>query len=66
MKENYKNKGGDELTNQLKEKRNLLRDFRFRIAKGKARDVKTGRKLKKDAARILTELNTGKKQNAEK
>ncbi|MFH1979333.1 MAG: 50S ribosomal protein L29 [Patescibacteria group bacterium] len=55
-KENLKNRTKNELETALGEKRNLLRAFRFKISKGKAKDVKLGNRLKKDMARILTEL----------
>lgn len=55
-KENFKNGTKDELSTRLKEKRGLLRDFRFKIAKGKAKDNKEGKRIKKDIARILTAL----------
>jgi len=56
-KEIFKNKSEKELRTILKDKRNSLRDFRFKISKGKAKNVKEGRNLKKDIARILTALN---------
>jgi ribosomal protein L29 len=56
-KQTLRNKPEKELKALFKEKRDLLRDFRFRITKGKAKDVKTGRRLRKEIARILTEIN---------
>ena len=41
----------------LKEKRDLLRDFRFRVAKGKTKNIKKGRGLRREIARILTEIS---------
>ncbi len=55
-KEKYTNRSEAELATVLKEKRNLLRDFRFRISKGKVKNIKEGRELKKQIARIQTEL----------
>ncbi len=57
MKENFKNKTEKELQKGLAEKRNKLREFRFQIAKGKIKNVKEASLLRKDVARILTEIN---------
>ncbi|MBU1091636.1 50S ribosomal protein L29 [Patescibacteria group bacterium] len=56
-KEKLDNKTLKELKAMLSEKRNALRDFCFRIAKGKAKDVKEGRVLRREIARILTNIN---------
>jgi len=56
-KEILKNKLEKELNAVLAEKRNLLRDFRFKISKGKAKNVKEGVAFKREIARILTEIN---------
>jgi len=55
-------KGTDvaELKTMLDEKSKKLRDFRFEIVGGKNKNVKEGRGLRKDIARILTELNQPK------
>jgi len=50
-------KNNNELKKDLLEKRKAVREFRFNIAGSKLKDVKQGRSLKKDVARILTELN---------
>ncbi|MBU3969130.1 50S ribosomal protein L29 [Patescibacteria group bacterium] len=50
-------KNATELEKMLVEKREALRSFRFSGAGGKTRDVKRGRNIKKDIARILTEIN---------
>jgi len=52
-----KNKEKDELVKILKDKKEVLRNFRFGLAGSKTRNVKEGRLLKKDIARILTMLN---------
>ena len=57
MKENFKNKTEKELQKSLAEKRNKLREFRFKIAKGKIKNVKEASLVRKDVARILTEVN---------
>ncbi len=49
-------KNNDDLNKSLKEKKEALRNFRFGIAGGKTRNTKEGRDLKKEIARILTEL----------
>ena len=53
----HKEKNDKELDKELVEKQNELRGFRFGIAGSKVRDVKTGKNLRKDIARILTEKN---------
>ncbi len=45
-----------ELLELLKEKREALRTFRFGVAGSKTRNVKEGKNLRKDIARILTVL----------
>jgi ribosomal protein L29 len=49
-------KKGTELQELLKEKREALRTFRFGVAGSKTRNVKEGKNLRKDIARILTVL----------
>ena len=53
-------KSEKELNKELIGKRKALREFRFNIAGSKLKDVKEGHGLKKDIARILTELNSRK------
>jgi len=53
----YKAKATTELNTLLAEKRTVLRAFRFSIAGSNARNVKEGKALKRDIARILTLLN---------
>ncbi len=50
-----------DLLKQLSEKREALRVFRFGSTGAKITNVKTGRGLRKDIARILTSLKQGKK-----
>ncbi|MEK7182293.1 MAG: 50S ribosomal protein L29 [Patescibacteria group bacterium] len=52
-----KGKNNNELEKILIEKKEALSSFRFSGAGGKTRDVKHGRNIKKDIARILTEIN---------
>ncbi len=49
-----------ELQKLLIEKRHGLHAFRFSLAGGKAKNVKEGRTLRKDIARILTAMKTAK------
>jgi ribosomal protein L29 len=56
-KENIKNKSDKELEVLLKEKRGMLMEFRFKMPKGKAKNVKEGKTLGREIARILTEIN---------
>jgi len=44
----------------LDEKSKKLRDFKFDMTAGKNKNVKEGREIRKDIARILTELNSVK------
>lgn len=53
----FKDKNTKDLLKALTEKRDALQDFRFGVSGGKAKNVKEGRTLRKDIARILTELN---------
>lgn len=50
-------KSVDSLQVELAEKRESLRVYRFSGAGSRSRDVKAGRGIRKDIARILTELN---------
>ena len=49
-------KGDKELEKMLAESRNSLRSFRFSTSGGKTRNVKEGRDLRKNIARVLTEM----------
>lgn len=55
-----KGKSGIELGKLLVEKREALRAFRFGIAGTKTRNVKEGKNLRKEIARILTEQRVRK------
>ncbi len=57
MAEQYSKKNDKDLDKLLVERKEELRGFRFGIAGSKVRDVKTGKNLRKDIARILTEKN---------
>jgi len=46
-----------DLQKELADKRKSLRGFRFGIAGSKIKNIKEARNLRKEAARILTELN---------
>ena len=52
IKKNHK-----ELKDMLAQKRVALRSFRFSVSGSNARNVKEGKALKRDIARILTLLN---------
>ena len=49
-----------DLTKLLSDKREMLRAFRFGTAGSKTKNVKEGREVRKDIARILTVLNSKK------
>ncbi len=53
-----KNTKEQELQKTLQDKRVALKNFRFGIAGSKVRNVKEGRELKREIARILTELQS--------
>lgn len=55
-----KNKTEKELYSELSLKRQSLKDFRFGLSGSKTRNIKEGKGLKKDIARILTVLNNKK------
>ncbi len=55
-----KNKSGKELGTLLTEKRNALRTFRFSVSGSNTRNVREGRAIRKDIAKILTLLNAKK------
>lgn len=52
-----KSKKDADLNKELIEKRKSLREFRFGVAGSKIKNIKEARNLKRDIARILTELN---------
>ena len=60
MKKDFIKKTKGELSSLLNEKRLALRSFRFAVSGSNVRNVKEGRSLKKDIARIMTILNNKK------
>jgi ribosomal protein L29 len=54
-------KTSSDLTKMLSEKREALRLFRFGSSGAKTKNVKEGRELKRDIARIMTVLSANKK-----
>ncbi len=54
----FKNKTELDLTKLAGEKRKALQAFRFGSAGSKTKNVKEGLNLRKDIARIMTELNS--------
>lgn len=52
--------GHDTLVKMLVEKREALKNFRFGVSGAKVKDVKSSRVTRRDAARILTKLNSEK------
>lgn len=59
-KVDYKKKSDKDLLKELKEKKDALRNFRLSMWGSKTRDTKEGGNLKKDIARIMTEINARK------
>jgi ribosomal protein L29 len=60
MKTNFANKTEKELQVLLGEKQVALRAFRFNVAGSNVRNVKEGRTLRKDIARIQTIFSANK------
>ena len=56
-----KNTNEKDLIKLLADKREALRAFRFGISGSKLKNVKEGRTIRKDIARLMTELNSRKK-----
>lgn len=56
MKE-FKDKNPQDLKKLIAEKREALRGFRFGSAGARTKNVKFGKTLRKDIARIMTELS---------
>lgn len=57
MAKELSTKNDKDLIKDLKDKREALRVFRFAGAGSKNKNVKAGKTLKKDIARILTAIN---------
>ncbi len=55
----YKGKSAVELSKELVSKQEALRVFRFNLG-GKSKNVREGRAIRKDIARIMTEQNATK------
>ncbi len=51
-----KDKKDTDLHKELDEKRKSLRKFRFEVAGSKIKNIKEARNIKKEIARVLTEL----------
>jgi len=56
-----KEKNDQDLEKLLLEKRNALRNFRFNTSSSKLKNVKEGKTVRKDIARVLTEITMRKK-----
>lgn len=50
-------KSAEDLATMIADKANLLRTFYFGIAGSKVRNVREGRSLRRDIARMMTEKN---------
>ncbi|MEK9167714.1 MAG: 50S ribosomal protein L29 [Patescibacteria group bacterium] len=59
MADKLKGKSQKDLARMLEEKRIELRSFRFGIAGSKTKNVRAGRGLQREIARILTEISVG-------
>ena len=56
-----KNKNESDLQELLAQKRDLLRELRFKVSEKQLKDVREIREIKKDIARVLTFLRANKK-----
>lgn len=56
-----KNKNEKDLQELLAQKRDLLRELRFKVSEKQLKDVREIREIKKDIARLLTVLRANKK-----
>lgn len=62
-KTDLKKKIDKDLNKALSEKRAELREFRFSLSGSKIKNIKKGRTLRKEIARILTELTSRKESS---
>lgn len=59
-------KSAEDLQKEIAEKREALRSFRFGGAGSRTRNVREGRNLRRDIARMMTELSSRKIANSKK
>ncbi len=64
MNKEIKQKSDTDLLKLLLEKQKALRVFRFSVARSKIKNIKEGKNVRKDIARIRTELNVRKRNSA--
>lgn len=64
MKKITNGKNSKDLQDLLKDKRRALADFAQNVFQGKAKNVKEGRGLRKDIARIMTAMEIANKESA--
>jgi ribosomal protein L29 len=57
-------KSAEDLQKEIAEKREALRSFRFGGAGSRTRNVREGRNLRRDIARMMTELSSRKIANS--
>lgn len=65
MSDSIKTQSDKELEKAVLEKRESLRDARFNISGSKVKNVRQQRDIKREVARILTELNARSQKNAQ-
>ena len=63
MAKELKTKSDSDLGDLLADKREALRNFRFGVSGSKVKNVKEGMGIRKEIARILTELSLRKIKN---
>lgn len=63
-KSEFNGKNKKDLLKTLAEKRDALQDFKLGNARSKTKDVKAGKNIRKDIARIMTELTAQARSEA--
>lgn len=65
-KNNFSKYSIDDLQKEIVQKREALRSFRFGSAGSRSRNTREGRNLRKDIARLMTEVSTRRIANSKK
>jgi ribosomal protein L29 len=61
----FKEWSTEDLSKEVADKREALRSFRFGESGGRTRNVREGRNLRREIARMMTELNSRRTQKVE-
>jgi len=65
-KNNFSKYSIDDLRKEIVQKREALRSFRFGSAGSRSRNTREGRNLRKDIARLMTEVSVRRVANSKK